>query len=44
MAQAMWENLSKRYAIANTLKFHQLKTDLVSCTQGGLEVVEFYSK
>ena len=40
----MGENLAKRYAIANTPKIHQLKTDLASCKQGGLEVVEFYSK
>jgi len=25
-------------------KIHQLKTDLTSCKQGVLEVVEFYSK
>ena len=40
----MWENLSKRYVVANTPKIHQLKIDLASCKQGGLEVVEFYSK
>jgi len=43
-AQVMWDNLNKRYAIANTSKVHQLKIDLASCKQEGLEVVEFYSK
>ena len=40
----MLENLWKRYAVANAPKIHQLKTDLASCKQGGLEVVEFYSR
>jgi len=43
-AQAMWENLSKHYATTNTSKIHQLKGNLASCKQGGLEVVEFYLK
>lgn len=43
-AYEMWQNLRKRYAVANTPKIHQLKTDLVACKQGSLEVVEFYSK
>lgn len=41
-AQAMWENLQRRYVVANTPKIHQLKTDFASCKQGSLEVVEFY--
>ena len=40
----IWENLRKRYSMANALKIHPLKTDLASCKQSGLEVVEFYSK
>ena len=28
----------------NAPEIHQLKTDLALCKQGGLEVVEFYSK
>ena len=44
MAQALWKNLSKGYAIANTPKIQQLKIDLASCKQGGSEVVEFYYK
>jgi len=43
-SRTMWENLSKRYAIANTPKIHQLKSDLASCKQGGLDVIEFDSK
>ena len=38
----MWENLRKRYAVANTPKIHQLKAEIAACQQGGLEVVEFY--
>jgi len=40
----MWENLRKRSVIANIPKIHQLETDLASCQQGWLEVMEFYSK
>ena len=43
-AQAMWGNLSKWYAIANTPKIHQLKINLASYKQGDSEVIEFYSK
>ena len=43
-AYEMWKNLRKRYAVANTPKIHQLKTELAACKQGSLEVVEFYSK
>ena len=43
-AQAMWENLNKRYAIANAPKIHQLKANLASCKQEELEVVEFYNE
>ena len=39
-----WENLRKRYIIANAPKIHQLKIDISLCKQGGLEVAEFYSK
>jgi len=35
---------TKRYIVANAPKIHQLKTDIASCKQLGLEVVEFYSK
>jgi len=40
----MWENLSKKYVIANSSKINQLKIDLMPCEQGGLEVIEFYNK
>jgi len=36
--------MSKRYAIANTPEVHQLKTELASCKQDSLEVVEFWNK
>jgi len=42
--EQMWQNLKKGYAISNALKIHQLKTKLAKCKQGGVEVVEFYSK
>ena len=32
--------LTKWYAVANTFKIHQLKTDLAACKWGSLEVVE----
>jgi len=43
-AKSMWEILRKRHAVANTPKIYQLKSDLASCKQRGLEVVEFYNK
>lgn len=43
-AKLMWETLKKRHAVANILKIHQLKTSIANCKQGGLSVVEFYSK
>jgi len=30
-AQDMWENLKRRYAVANSPKIHRLRTDLASC-------------
>ena len=44
MARDMWINLQKRYAVGNTPKIHQLKTDLAACKQGELDGVDFYSK
>jgi len=43
-AKLMWETLKKRYALANIPKIHQLKPSIANCKQGGLSVVEFYSK
>lgn len=43
-AKAMWEVLRKRYAIDNALKIHQLKLSLTNYKQGGMSVVESYSK
>lgn len=40
----MWEDLRKRYGVASAPKICQLKTSIAKCRQGGLEVVEFYSK
>ena len=43
-AHGMWEDMRKRYAIANTPKVHQLKANIANCKQGNLDVGEFYSK
>jgi len=43
-ALVMWENLRKRYAVANTPKIHQFTTNIAACKQEGLYVAEFYSK
>jgi len=40
----MWDDLKKRYAMANTPKIHQLKADIANRKQGNLNVGEFYSK
>jgi len=40
----MWDDLKKRYAIANTPKIHQLKANIANCKQGDLDVGDFYSK
>lgn len=43
-AQAVWNNLCKRYSIANALKIHQLKASIAGRKQGGADIVEFYSR
>jgi len=43
-AQAIWENIKKRYSVPNVPKIHQLKAEIASCKQGNLEVVEFFTK
>ena len=43
-AKGMWDDLRKRYGMANTPKIHQLKTDIANCKQGDMEIGEFYSK
>jgi len=43
-AYAMWNDLKKRYWVANTPKIHQLKVTIANCKQGSLEVGEFYSR
>ena len=40
----MWDDLKKRYAMANTPKIHQLKVNIANCKQGDLDVGEFYLK
>ena len=44
MAKTMWETLKKRYAITSAPNIHQLKANIANCMQGGLSIVEFYSK
>ena len=43
-AYTMWNDLKKRYSVANTPKIHQLKGAIANCKKGSLEVGEFYSK
>ena len=43
-AKVMWDDLNKRYAMANTPKLHQLKATIANCKQGDLDIGEFYSK
>ena len=38
------DDLEKRYSTPNTPKIYQLKDDIASCKQGGLDIAEFYSK
>ena len=42
-AKTMWDDMKKRYAMANTPKIHQLKANIANCKQGDLEVADFYS-
>ena len=42
--EGMWQNLKRRYAVANAPRIHQIKSEVASCKQGGLWVVEFFSK
>jgi len=43
-AKVMSDTLNKRYAVANILKVHQLKTSMAQCNNGGFGMVEFFSK
>ena len=43
-AKTMWDDMKKRYAMANTPKIHQLKANIADCKQGDLNVGDFYSK
>ena len=43
-AHAMWSTLKKRCGVANVPKIQKLKASIANCKQGGLDVVEFYSK
>ena len=43
-AQSLWENIRKRYAVANIPKIHTLKAEIASCKQNKQEVVEFFSR
>ena len=40
----MWNDLKKRYYIANAPKIHQLKAPITNCKQANLDVGEFGSK
>ena len=43
-AKIMWDDIRKRYAIANTPRIHQLKANIAVCKQGDMEVSDFFSK
>ena len=42
-AQAIWENIQKRYLVPNVPKIHRLKAEIASCKQGNLEVIDFFN-
>ena len=44
MAHGIWEDLKKRYSVANLLRIHQLKAAVANCKQGTLDIGEFYNK
>ena len=41
-AQKLWENIKKRYAVANIPKIHKLKAEIASCKQNSQEVGIYY--
>ena len=43
-ASGMWQDLKKRYSVANAPKIHQLNAAIANCKQSNLDVGEFYSK
>jgi len=43
-AKSMWDDLRKRYGMANAPKIHQLKANIEHCKQRDMDVGEFYSK
>ena len=42
--EGMRQNLKRQYVVANARKVHQREADVRTCKQGGLLVVEFFSK
>jgi len=44
VATTKWDKLKKHCVIANVPKIHQLKAGMKNYKQGGLSVVEFYSR
>ena len=41
-AKIIWDDMKKRYALANTPKIHQLKAKIANCKQGDLDVGNIY--
>ena len=44
LAPKLWENIKKRYAVANIPKIHKLKAEVASCKQNNQEVIEFFAR
>jgi len=43
IAHEIWEDLRKRYSVANLPKIHQLKAAIANCKQGNLDIGDFYA-
>jgi len=43
-ARDLWEDIKERFSVANGPRIHQLKADLASCKQAGMDIAAYYRK
>lgn len=41
-AKKMWEDLKRRFSVGNTVRVHQLKSELAACKRDGVSVMEYF--
>ncbi|XP_013622886.1 PREDICTED: uncharacterized protein LOC106328890 [Brassica oleracea var. oleracea] len=43
-ASKMWGDLKRRFSVGNSVRVHQLKTELAACKQEGASVMEYFGR